>query len=55
MFIAKLIAEDGFKDEKRFSTREAAVSWLNGEGRKNFDGDIARAELWEGENRKHGQ
>jgi hypothetical protein len=47
MFIAKLIAPDGFEDRKQFSTRQAAMNWLTGEGAKNFDGDIDRGELWE--------
>jgi hypothetical protein len=45
-FIAKLIAADGFTEQKHFRSGEAALAWLAGEGRENFDGDVEKAELW---------
>jgi hypothetical protein len=43
--MAKLIAPDGFEDRKHFETQAAAMKWALGEGLKNFDGDIQRAEI----------
>jgi hypothetical protein len=44
-FIAKLVAPDGFEEKKHFETQAAAQKWAMGEGRQNFDGDIARVEI----------
>ena len=41
-FIAKLIAADGFTDQKQFSTRQAAIAWLDGEGLATFEGEAER-------------
>jgi hypothetical protein len=45
MFIAKLIAPDGFEDKKQFETQASAHKWAMGEGLKNFDGDVERVEI----------
>jgi hypothetical protein len=44
-FVAKLIAPDGFEEKKYFETQAAVQKWAMGEGRQNFDGDVARVEI----------
>jgi len=43
-----LIAADGCTDQKQFSTREAAIAWLDGDGVATFEGEVERAEIWAG-------
>jgi hypothetical protein len=44
-FVAKLIGSDGFVDRKIFSAMSAAINFVTGEGLKNFEGDVERAEV----------
>ena len=44
-FVAKLIGSDGFVDRKIFSAMSAAINYVTGEGLKNFEGDVERAEV----------
>ncbi len=48
MFVAKLIGPFGSEQTKEFSTKEAGIKWLTGEGREGFDGDVEHALLYLG-------
>jgi hypothetical protein len=44
-FTAKLIASDDYEEKKYFETEGAAIKWVLGAGKDQFDGDIERAEI----------